>query len=116
MQGEFLHPYEHRPLTIRECARLQTFPDEFVFIGNNTEQMQLIGNAVPPLLSEHIARSLINDLNSPDYDQYKEDVGEILSFIPTLSNGVSPVLKYVINLVTQRYFKRPITERLTLWD
>ncbi|WP_129630683.1 DNA cytosine methyltransferase [Candidatus Oscillochloris fontis] len=116
MQGEFLHPLEHRPLTIRECARLQTFPDDFLFFGSIADQMQLIGNAVPPLMSEIIARSLFADLQKY---MFKSDLfieGEILSFVPTLSSGFSPALKQVIALVKQRYFKQPIIERLPLWD
>ncbi|MBX0327285.1 DNA cytosine methyltransferase [Oscillochloris sp. ZM17-4] len=118
MQGEFLHPYEHRPLTIRECARLQTFPDDFIFIGGSADQMQLIGNAVPPLLAERIAESLLKDVDRTDakHQQSLAHTGELLSFIPTLSSGVSPALRYVIELVNQRYLKHPVIERLTLWD
>src|SRR5579883_2488490 len=50
--SEFLHPSEDRYLTLRECARLQTFSDDFCFRGTCAEQAQLIGNAVPPLLAE----------------------------------------------------------------
>lgn len=51
----FLHPTENRGLTVRETARLQTFPDHFVFLGNETEQYRMIGNAVPPILAKTIA-------------------------------------------------------------
>lgn len=115
MQGEFLHPYEHRPLTIRECARLQTFPDDFIFMGNGADQMQLIGNAVPPLLAEHIARCLIQDLESMRFSDLVNNSGELLSFVPTLSAGVSPALKSVITLVKQRYSRQPAVEELKLW-
>lgn len=46
---EFIHPHENRPLTIRECARIQTFPDSYSFVGNAASVIQQIGNAVPPL-------------------------------------------------------------------
>jgi DNA (cytosine-5)-methyltransferase 1 len=109
--AEFLHPIEHRPLTIRECARLQTFSDDFEFCGNSTEQMQLIGNAVPPLLAQIIGRNLVQDLanTKPMHSE-----GALLSFIPTVSDGVSPALRYVINKVNQQFIDRPIVEKHTL--
>lgn len=47
-----------RRLTVRECARLQSFPDEFVFPYTTQRNLTLIGNAVPPLLGHHVARSV----------------------------------------------------------
>lgn len=44
----FLHPNEHRPFTVREAARIQGFPDEFVFSGAEKDRFRLVGNAVPP--------------------------------------------------------------------
>src|SRR5690606_32044057 len=51
---EFVHPTEDRYLTLRECARLQGFPDEFEFSGRLAEVALLIGNAVPPTLGEMV--------------------------------------------------------------
>jgi DNA (cytosine-5)-methyltransferase 1 len=56
--GCFIHPDEDRPLTIREGARVQSFSDDFRFIGGIGAQMRLIGNAVPPLLARSLARQL----------------------------------------------------------
>lgn len=57
-RGRFAHPEEHRSLTLREGARLQTFPDNFVFVGNREEIAKQIGNAVPPLLAEILAKAI----------------------------------------------------------
>ncbi len=57
-KGRYLHPYQHRPLTHREAARLQSFPDDFIFHGSKIEIARQIGNAVPPLLAAAIAESV----------------------------------------------------------
>jgi len=57
-KGRYLHPEAHRPITHREAARLQTFPDDFVFEGSKIEIAKQIGNAVPPRLAEAVARSV----------------------------------------------------------
>ncbi|HEY3374647.1 MAG TPA: DNA cytosine methyltransferase [Candidatus Aquicultor sp.] len=54
-KGRYLHPQQHRPITHREAARLQSFPDEFRFTGSKTEIAKQIGNAVPPMLAARIA-------------------------------------------------------------
>ena len=53
--GRFTHPLLNRCLTPREAARLQTFPDSFIFHGSKTSQMKQVGNAVPPYLAYAIA-------------------------------------------------------------
>jgi DNA (cytosine-5)-methyltransferase 1 len=53
-----LHPFIARTLSVRECARLQTFPDDYVFEGASARQFTQVGNAVPPLLGEQLAMAL----------------------------------------------------------
>ena len=53
-----LHPEIPRTLSVRECARLQTFPDNFVFLGAPARQFTQVGNAVPPVLAAHLGTSV----------------------------------------------------------
>ena len=61
--GRFIHPTENRTLSPREAARIQSFPDDFVFYGNKTTVCKTIGNAVPPKISFFLARLIENILN-----------------------------------------------------
>ena len=63
-QTERCHPTETRPLTVREYARIQTFPDDWEFCGNMTAQYKQIGNAVPVNLAAAVGRSLIRLFNN----------------------------------------------------
>lgn len=56
--GRYVHPEDHRLLTPRECARVQSFPDSFIFEGSQLSQYYLIGNAVPPAFSLAISKVL----------------------------------------------------------
>ena len=59
----WIHPTQSRAISIREAARLQSFPDSFVFCGTKDQQYQQIGNAVPPLLAQSIAETICELLN-----------------------------------------------------
>jgi len=54
-----LHPFLARTMSVRECARLQSFPDDYIFEGTNARQFTQVGNAVPPLLAEQIGRQIL---------------------------------------------------------
>ena len=62
-RGRFGHPVLDRTITLREGARLQTFPDDFEFLGSKVEVARQIGNAVPPVLAEHIADEIKKNLD-----------------------------------------------------
>jgi DNA (cytosine-5)-methyltransferase 1 len=59
-KGRYLHPEQHRPITHREAARLQSFPDDFIFLGTKIEIAKQIGNAVPPKMAERLADSVLS--------------------------------------------------------
>lgn len=111
---EFIHPSYDRPLTLRECARLQTFPDSFEFHGTQSDKATLIGNAVPPVFAAVIAGVVMASRGSgasghPD----TSGSGRLLSFSSTVAEGMSPALGAVTELVTRRYGLDTIG---TLWE
>lgn len=62
-RGRFAHPWEDRNITLREGARLQSFPDSHVFLGTQEEVAAQIGNAVSPLLASVLCRAVASHLN-----------------------------------------------------
>ena len=65
----WVHPTLNRAVSVREAARLQTFPDSFVFCGSKDKQYQQVGNAVPPILAKAIAEKLASLLNKAEKKQ-----------------------------------------------
>lgn len=98
---DFIHPTQHRSITVREAARIQTYPDCFEFEGNQADRIQMIGNSVPVKLASVIGTHLIDRL--PSYIAKPSGGGELLSFVPTLSAGMSPALAETCRLVESEF-------------
>lgn len=62
--GRWGHPVDTRLLTIREIARIQSFPDSFEFVGSYVQRAGQLGNAVPPLLAQHIVESMLSQASN----------------------------------------------------
>ena len=86
--SEFIHPTQNRMLTVRECARIQTFPDEFRFFGTDSQQMQQIGNAIPPLFANQMAAQIY----LCDQKVSKSFPKGLMSYNVTKSSAMSPAL------------------------
>lgn len=66
-KGRYLHPSAHRPITHREAACLQSFPDDFVFCGSKIEVARQIGEAVPPRLAREVAKAVTAILQATNH-------------------------------------------------
>ena len=86
--SEFIHPTQNRMLTVRECARIQTFPDDFRFWGSDCQQMQQIGNAIPPLFANQMAAQIYKC----DLKASKSFPNGLMWYNVTKSSAMSPAL------------------------
>jgi DNA (cytosine-5)-methyltransferase 1 len=92
---ELIHPTESRPLTVRECARLQSFPDRYDFAGTALSAAKQVGNAFPPLAAEVFARhlALLDGMAGADSRAPLEQATPgLIGFRLTDANGMSPAL------------------------
>jgi DNA (cytosine-5)-methyltransferase 1 len=76
----YIHPKQSRTLTVREAARIQTFPDSYRFAGPPSAAFRQIGNAVPPILGEHLGQAIRTSLDEPrDAGLSTRDIGNGLA-------------------------------------
>ena len=103
--------YKHNRIpTVRESARLQTFPDDFIFYGNKSQQYKQVGNAVPPLLGYHLAAQLKKYLNSKAVPQKKYKMVDIFSGCGGLTDGFMQTGAY--NEIAAVEWHAPMVETL----
>ncbi len=98
--SEFIHPTEDRPLTLRECARLQTFPDDFRFSGTLAEKATLVANAVPPRLADLFGQHLLAAMRR---SEPQSATPGLMSFQVTNAQAMSPALRRTVGDVERRY-------------
>ena len=98
--SEFIHPTQNRMLTIRECARIQTFPDDFTFVGTDCQQIQQIGNAIPPLfaylMAEQIVKCDMNNSDSLPNGLMRYDVSKSKALSPALASTCHQLDKLLV--------------------
>lgn len=98
---EFVHPLEDRLLTLRECARIQSFPDSFEFFGSWSSIATQIGNAIPPLFMTH----LVSHISSMASWRPKANVrGRWLGIDATKASAMSPVLASMLAQLEERTY------------
>ena len=83
-KGRYLHPDQNRPITHREAARIQGFPDSFVFRGSKTEIARQIGNAIPPPLAKAIAKEVVRCLAGQTEKSYVAETSKGIKYLGKL--------------------------------
>ena len=94
--SEFVHPTQNRTLTIRECARVQTFPDSFKFYGTDAQKILQIGNAIPPVFAELMAKQIMRC----DANTTKRMLPSLAKFDVTKATAKSPALQKTCSMLS----------------
>lgn len=99
--GRYVHPEQNRGLTIREVARIQGFPDDFIFLGGFDSTFKQVGEAVPPKFSCGVAASVFVELLS-ESPTLKEKMEQDLYTLKPVSNSYSSVIAGVKNSINTK--------------
>ena len=103
----WVHPAVSRALSVREAARLQTFPDSFEFIGTKDSQYQQVGNAVPPLLARAIAEVVLKYLKDNDRKTHiREEILFQISLNPGITQKEIATIVGVSQVTVSNYVKK----------
>lgn len=98
---EFIHPIQDRPLTLRECARIQSFPDWYEFSGSPNSVATQIGNAIPPLFMQTLATHLHK---AATWERIERSKGCWLGIDATKSQGMSPALMKMLETLREKTY------------
>lgn len=116
----YIHPTRDRAFTVRECARIQGFPDNFIFLGKPESQYRQVGNAVPPQLAQVVARVIMDFLSDSGGVSFAcvsksfapntvVEVNKILKQryrTPRLGNKKNPLDELIYLYISQRTFEK----------
>ncbi|MEB9673904.1 MULTISPECIES: DNA cytosine methyltransferase [Bacillus cereus group] len=105
VHGLMAHPFEERALSIREAARIQTFPDDYVFCGNIFSQQKQVGNAVPVNLAKAIAigiKTILTSLDSKQEVKYHKEKSCVQWILDNHENALSELEKDFIRTCVSR--------------
>lgn len=105
--GRFIHPEQHRGLSIREAALLQGFPPDYVFEGPFDDKYKQVGNAVPPLVAKHMAHHMISILQGKG----SKKIAHINGYEHDVIGPVGPGFAVTINGIKKKRAKESRNER-----
>jgi DNA (cytosine-5)-methyltransferase 1 len=117
----YIHPRQGRTITVREAARLQSFPDSFRFAGPPSAAFRQIGNAVPPLLAEHLGRGIVSALEAsrPAQPSSRDTADMLAGWLEVAGPSTVPWLRadtrWLVISAEMLFDRLPVAEMRLLW-